>query len=209
MTESTHKPEIVLASSSPRRRDLLSLIGIAFRVFEPQVEEKPRGSETAREYALRNAVEKARQVARHMPSGGKELSARYIVVAADTIVTIHERILEKPRDREHARAMLQSLSGQRHEVITGLCVLGLGWPKGPREKSLLVRTEVDMKSLTDDEIESYIDSGEPMDKAGSYAVQGRGCYMIRAVNGSYTNVVGLPLSELVDILEQDFGYLMR
>jgi septum formation protein len=209
MSESTHKPEIILASSSPRRRDLLDLIGIKFRVFEPQVEEIPRGAEKARDYALRNAVEKAHQVARHVPSGGKELSKQYILVAADTIVVLKERILEKPRDKDHARAMLHALSGQRHEVITGLCVLGLGWPTGPREKSMIVRTEVDMKPLTEDEIDSYIASGEPMDKAGAYAVQGRGSYMIRAVYGSYTNVVGLPLSELVDVLEQEFDYSMR
>ena len=200
--------EIVLASMSPRRSDFLTQLGLAFRVFPPHIEEKPRGSESARDYALRNAVEKAHHVARHLPAGGKDMPGRYVVIAADTIVVLKERILEKPRDKEHARAMLHALSGQRHEVMSGLCVLGLGWPSA-REKSLIVRTEVEMKTLTEAEIDAYIASGEPMDKAGAYAVQGRGAYMIRAVFGSYTNVVGLPLSELVDILEQDFGLVMR
>ncbi len=207
MTTAATQPEIILASASPRRRELLARMGLPCRVFVPQVEEKVRGSEKARDYALRNALSKARHVAQHLPVGGQDSQGRYVVIAADTIVVLEGRILEKPRDAGHARAMLSSLSGRRHQVISGLCVLGLGFPGGVREKSLIVSTEVEMKPLTEAEITAYIADGEPMDKAGSYAIQGRGCYMIRSVNGSYTNVVGLPMSELVDILEKDYGIL--
>lgn len=197
-------PELILASASPRRREMLERLGLAFRVVPPRVEEKRRAVESAADYARRNAVEKARWVAAQLPAGGLGTRARYVVIAADTVVVLNDRILEKPSSPEHARAMLQALSGRQHEVLSGLCVLGLNYPGGPRERSMVVRTEVVMKTLRPEEIEDYVAGGEPLDKAGAYAIQGRASYLVREVRGSYTNVVGLPLSELIDCLESDF-----
>jgi len=182
MTE-TH--DIILASRSPRRRDLLGLLGRTFRIVEPTHEEQRQPGEHAADYAVRNAREKARSVLPHAGPG------RFLVIGADTIVVLDERILEKPRDVAHARAMLRALSGRQHEVITGLALLT---PAGEQCRS--VRTEVVFRKLTDAEIETYIATGEPFDKAGAYGIQGHAAHMVTEIRGSYTNVVGLPLAEV-------------
>ena len=123
-----------------------------------------------------------------------------VVVAADTIVVQDNRILEKPKDEADAAQMLRELSGRTHQVMSGLCVMDRR-----RMKSQTVVTEVQFKELGDREIQAYIRTGEPMDKAGAYGIQGYAAYMVRAIRGSYTNVVGLPLTETVETLHE-FGF---
>ncbi len=185
---------LVLASSSPRRQAFFRSLGLRFRAVVPDVDEVPRVGETPARFARRAAVDKARAVARRV-------EARAIVIAADTIVVSGRSILGKPKSRADARRMLRALSGRRHEVMTGVCVR-----RGAKERSFLSRTGVFFKRLTREEIEFYVASGEPMDKAGAYAIQGIGSFMVLTIRGSYTNVVGLPVAELLDVLERQFGY---
>ncbi len=189
---------LVLASASPRRRGFLHQLGYPFEVVTPATAEEPRPDEDATAYVLRNAREKAADVAGRVAAGA-------VVIAADTVVVLRGRIMEKPQSAADAHAMLRALSGQVHQVITGCCVRGPGRDGKPAERSFAVATDVEFKELPDAEIDAYIASGEPMDKAGAYAIQGRAAYMIRQIRGSYTNVVGLPLTELVEILEDEFG----
>ncbi|MGD9781092.1 MAG: nucleoside triphosphate pyrophosphatase [Kiritimatiellia bacterium] len=189
---------LVLASASPRRRGFLHQLGYAFEVVTPATEEKVRPGESAAEYVLRNASEKAQDVASRVAAGA-------VVIAADTVVVLRGRIMEKPGSEAHACEMLQALSGQVHQVITGVCVRGPGRDGAEKARALAVSTDVEFKELSDGEIAGYVHSGEPMDKAGAYAIQGRAAYMIRQIRGSYTNVVGLPLTELEEILADEFG----
>ena len=199
------KPCLILASASPRRREMFEAMGIPFRVVVPRVSEVPRHEETPVDFALRNSREKAHCVVR---GGCADLSERggCVIVAADTIVVLENRILGKPENEEHARAMLRALSGKPHEVITGLCVLSVRGSKVAREKARAIRTRVVFKELDAGEIDAYIRTREPMDKAGAYAIQGVGGFMVREIAGSYTNVVGLPLCELVELLEKEFAF---
>lgn len=189
---------VVLASASPRRRGFLHQLGYAFEVVTPATEEKARPGEGAEDYVRRNAAEKAADVAARVAAGA-------VVIAADTVVVLRGRIMEKPASEADAHAMLRALSGQVHQVITGVCVRGPGRDGAPAAKSFAVSTDVEFKALPDEEIAAYIRSGEPMDKAGAYAIQGRAAYMIRRIAGSYTNVVGLPLTELEELLAKEFG----
>jgi len=175
---------LTLASASPRRRELLASLGLDFEIVVPEIDETPLPGEKPRIFAERLAEEKARTV-----------SSDGIVIAADTIVVQNETIFGKPTDAAHAREMLQALSGSAHEVITGVCI------RNPlRTVVFSVGTQVVFRILEDAEIEGYIATGEPMDKAGAYAIQDGAAHMIRAINGSYTNVVGLPLCELHEVL---------
>ena len=189
---------LVLASASPRRRGFLHQLGYPFEVVTPATEEKARPGESATEYVLRNAAEKSADVAGRVAAGA-------VVIAADTVVVLRGRIMEKPQSAADAADMLQALSGQVHQVITGVCVRGPGRNGRPAVHAFAVSTDVEFTRLSEAEIAAYIASGEPMDKAGAYAIQGRAAYMIRQIRGSYTNVVGLPLTELVEILAADFG----
>lgn len=191
---------LILASGSPRRREYFERMGYEFEVVRPGTEERVRGGETARDYVGRNAAEKAAEVARRAGPGA-------VVVSADTVVVRGEEILEKPKDAADARRMLRELSGATHQVMTGLCIREGG--DGGKEVRTVVKTDVEFKELGEEEIEAYIASGEPMDKAGAYAIQGLAAYMIRAIRGSYTNVVGLPLAETADILAGTFGVRPR
>ncbi|NLD89206.1 MAG: septum formation inhibitor Maf [Lentisphaerae bacterium] len=197
-TSNSGNRPVVLASASPRRRGFLHQLGYQFEVVTPATEEKACPGESAADYVRRNAAEKARDVAGRVAPDA-------VVVAADTVVVLHGTIMEKPRSEAAAREMLRALSGQTHQVITGLCVQGPGRDDARIVRTLAVTTDVEFKELAADEIQAYILSGEPMDKAGAYAIQGRAACMIRQIRGSYTNVVGLPLTELVDILAVDFG----
>jgi septum formation protein len=176
----------------------LHQLGYQFDVVTPMTEEKARPNEGATEYVLRNAAEKAQDVAARVAAGS-------VVIAADTVVVLGGRIMEKPGSEAGAHDMLRALSGQVHQVITGFCVRGPGIQGLEAIRSRTVSTDVEFKGLADEEIDAYIHSGEPMDKAGAYAIQGRAAYMIRQIRGSYTNVVGLPLTELVEVLAVEFG----
>ena len=177
---------VVLASASPRRCELLSGLGMEFTVQIPEIDEAPRPDEAPTAFAERLAGEKAAAIA-----AGPETT----VIAADTIVVLDGSILGKPADADEAFNMLISLSGRTHEVITGVCVR-----RGDKSKVFSVVTKVIFRTLEKEEILSYIASGCPMDKAGAYAIQGGAAHMVRAIEGSYTNVVGLPLCELHEAL---------
>ena len=184
---------LILASSSPRRQAFLNQLGIRFRIAVPDIDEQPRRGESPYAYARRAARDKARAVAARVGGGP-------VIVAADTIVVLGRTILGKPKHAADARRMLKLLSGRDHKVITGVCAL-----RGTKMRNFAVSTDVVFKELTGREIGFYVKSGEPMDKAGAYAIQGIGSFLVRAIRGSYTNVVGLPVAELLDVLERDFG----
>jgi septum formation protein len=177
---------LVLASASPRRRELLASLGVTFTVQVPEIDETPREDEHPRTLAERLATEKAAALPAEPDT---------TVIAADTLVVLGGIVLGKPGNAAQAAEMLSSLSGQRHEVITGVCVRRMD-----RCVVFSVSTEVLFRTLSRTEIEAYIASGCPMDKAGAYAIQGGASHMVRAITGSYTNVVGLPLCELHETL---------
>ena len=185
-------PAIVLASASPRRKELLERIGIVCAVIPGHINEEYIPGESPREHVLRLAHEKALEIA-----GRDEVPGRWFI-GSDTVVVRDEAILGKPVDAADAAAMLTSLSGRSHEVLTGFAVHDR---EADTTVSEVVSTAVRFKELTAAEISGYIASGEPFDKAGAYAIQGIGAFMVQAINGSYTNVVGLPLCEVVDVLE--------
>jgi len=184
--------EIVLASASPRRRELLTLAGVPHRVQPSEIDELRAPGETPAGFAERAARDKARAVARGCPAGSW-------VLGADTVVVADEEVLGKPRDRQDGRRMLQLLSGRTHRVITGVALVAA--PTG-RSESFATETAVTFRPLGEAWIEGYLDSGEPMDKAGAYGIQGLGGLLVAAIQGSYTNVVGLPLGETILLLER-------
>ena len=182
---------LILASESPRRYELLKQVGLDFDVIPSGIEEDYIKGESPRKHVLRLAEAKALDVGNQHPD-------RWII-AADTIVCVDHSILGKPKSREEAKKMLRRLSGKGHRVLTGFSVHHLKKRKGDREA---VQTAVRVKKLTQAEMEWYIRTGEPFDKAGGYAVQGIGSFMIESIKGSYTNVVGLPIYELIQMLSR-------
>ncbi len=180
--------KLVLASASPRRADILSTLGLVFDVVPADVDESRHPDETPQAYVERLAREKALAVA----------GTGLVVVACDTVVAHAGRILGKPVHPEEARAMLRRLQGESHEVVTGLAVAG---HRGrPEVYSTVDVTEVVFLPMTDDEIVDYVGSGEPMDKAGAYALQGAGGLYVEAVHGSPYTVIGLPVHLLPRLL---------
>lgn len=185
-------PEIVLASASPRRLELLERLGVDPTVLPPDIDETPLAAEPAEAYVARLAVAKADAVAR-------TLRGDVLVIAADTTVEIDGDILAKPIDAADAVAMLQRLSGRRHRVFTGVAVR-----RGAEVRSEVVTTGVRFAAITGADIDWYVGTGEPLDKAGAYALQGAGGVFVEAVEGSVSNVVGLPLHTVVR-LAADLG----
>ncbi len=176
---------IVLASSSPRRRQLLELLGLAFEVAPADIDETWRSGEAPAAHAERLAREKAATIAR----------PEALVVGADTIVVIGGEILGKPRDAAEARAMLRRLSGRDHEVFTAVAVAWRG-----KTASGVHRTAVHVRPLDDETIAAYVATGEPLDKAGAYGIQGYGAVLVERIEGDYFTVMGLGLGLLVDLL---------
>lgn len=187
----TSSSKIILASASPRRSELLESAGIRFDVVPGHIDETPLPGEEPKAHVLRLAAEKAREVAR------REV-ARFFI-GADTIVVCDHEIMGKPRDGADAERMLLKLSGVPHEVITGFAVYDR---ERDQVRSQAVTTRVFFKPLDLAEIRSYVATGCPLDKAGAYAIQGGAAYMVERIDGSYTNVVGLPLSEVVTVLRE-------
>lgn len=180
---------LVLASASPRRLDLLAQVGIRPDAVTPaDIDETPLNAELPRVYAARLSVSKAAHIAARDPQA--------CILAADTVVAVGRRILDKPPDEAQARKHLTLLSGRRHTVMTGVCVMAEG-----RVWSRTVETQVRFKRLSDPEIALYLDSGEWQGKAGGYAIQGLAARFIPWIGGSHSNVVGLPLTETVGLLE--------
>ncbi len=193
--------KIILASASPRRRELLENIGIPFSVLVPNVDESTVSKDVPPKlYVQELALLKAGAAAGLLQSKQKKDG---IILAADTIVCQNGDILGKPADEEAAFAMLSALSDQVHTVYTGFCVMraadGFSVCRG-------IKTEVKFKKLAADKILRYIHTGEPLDKAGAYGIQGFGATLVERIDGDYFNVVGLPLAALTDVLEQDFGW---
>jgi len=176
-------PVLVLASTSPRRRELLARIGLVpSRIAAPEIDETPLKAELPRDYVARLAKNKALAV---------ERAPDEVVLAGDTTVAVGRRILEKPADEADLRRMLGLLSGRRHHVYSGICVVGTDGKVRVR----VVDTVVAFKALSAAEIDRYVESGEGMGKAGGYAIQGRAETFVRFLSGSHSNVVGLPLFE--------------
>lgn len=179
---------LVLGSGSPRRRELLALAGLDFEVHVTDVPEAPLDGEVAVAHAQRLARDKARAASLAYPEA--------VAIGADTIVVLDHRILGKPRDRAEALAMLVALAGRRHEVLTGFALAHAGNVLA----SDVVATEVEFRAFGELEARGYVATGESLDKAGAYGIQGHGAALVRGIRGSYTNVVGLPLVEVLEAL---------
>ncbi|MFZ4577196.1 MAG: Maf family protein [Myxococcota bacterium] len=206
---------LTLASSSPRRKELLERLGFTLRVVQANIDESQQAGELPEDYAKRMArtkvlmavkrlqatiytsdVEARRQLMSAQPRGDDPV--RW-VIGADTVVVVDDVIFGKPADVQEAREMLMRLSGREHLVITGFCLFDL---KRNREGLQAVTTVVKFKELTRGEVDQYVSVGESMDKAGAYAVQGVGSYLVEYLQGSYTNVVGLPLCQVVEMMQE-------
>jgi septum formation protein len=190
-------PRVILASASPRRRELLTLVGIAHEVQPANVDESLFAGETPTGHSERLARSKAHTIAEREPNA--------VVVAADTIVVVDGEILGKPRDGADAVAMLERLSGRSHAVFTAIAVA-----RGGSTESAVERVQVTFRPLTADEISAYVATGEPMDKAGAYGIQGYGATIVERVEGDYFSVMGLGLRRMVELLsrigvEYEFG----
>ncbi|MFV9510875.1 Maf family protein [Tepidibacillus sp. LV47] len=182
---------IILASSSPRRKELLELVGIPFRIHASHVSEKVSIDLTPSQVVEELALRKAKDVSKFYHEG--------LVIGADTIVVLDGQILGKPKDRSEAFAMLKKIQGKTHTVYSGVAIVDC---QSKRQIVAHQKTKVKMKPLSDDEIDAYIATNEPLDKAGSYGIQGIGAILIEKIEGDYFNVVGLPLVLLHDLLKQ-------
>jgi septum formation protein len=189
--EPLNLPAIVLASASPRRAEILRTVGWPFEAFAVDVDESRNKDEAAPTYVERLACEKAAAAAIHRPSR--------LVLGADTVVVVDDEILGKPHDEEVARRMLRRLSGRWHEVLTGVALVN-----GQSSRPIVAReiTQVRFAAISEVEINWYVSTGEPMDKAGAYAIQGRGARLIEEIKGDYFNVVGLPVRLLYKLVQK-------
>ena len=191
-TPSRAPQPLVLASSSPRRQELLRRAGIDFEARAPSVSEARKPGESPQAFVLRLAREKALDVARKCASGR-------LVLGADTVVVVDEEALGKPASAEEAFHMLRRLSGRTHRVLTGICVVRAGEQV---EELVSEETRVTLRSLEDAEIPDYVNSGEPLDKAGGYGIQGLARKFVTRIEGCYSNVVGLPVARVYGILKR-------
>jgi septum formation protein len=182
--------KLILASASPRRAELLQQLGLSFRVIASDLPEEVSNGDPAR-LVKKLALQKAMQVGRSLGGG--------LVLGADTLVVLGRSILGKPSDAAAASKMLQQLSGKEHSVYTGLALLDAA---SGRQLTDTVKTKVRFRQLQGVEIEAYVATGEPLDKAGAYGIQGRGAALVESISGCYFNVVGLPLSRLVVMLRE-------
>ena len=187
MSEQSKRP-LILASGSPRRRELLARMGYTFEICAPDVDEHVSGH--ARDIVHTLAQRKARAAAEHYADG--------VIIASDTLVSLDGAPLGKPADAQDAHAMLASLSGREHEVFTGVCVLDA---RTGRCETRTVRTGVTFRDIPPQEIDAYIATGEPMDKAGAYAIQGGAAPFVAALDGEFENVVGFPVAEVGEMLK--------
>ncbi len=180
--------KIILASGSPQRISMLQMLGFDAQVIKPKIDETAKTGETTRELVLRLAGEKAQSINQKF---------NIPLIAADTIVEIRNEALGKPKNDEDAFKMLKSLSGKEHSVLTGFAV-----KLGETIKTQAVETKVLFRELSDDQIWPYIKTAEANDKAGAYGIQGLGAVLVESIEGSYSNVVGLPIRELLHVLEE-------
>ena len=177
------KEKIILASASPRRRELISLITTDFEIHTADVDETIEKGTSPEDAVMLLSLKKAKAVS--------ELFYGRTVIGADTVVVCDGKILGKPENRENAKEMLRMLSGRTHQVLTGVTITD-----GEKTDTFFVSSDVAFLNLTEDEISSYVQSGEPDDKAGAYAIQGKGSLFVEKINGDYFNIVGFPVSEV-------------
>lgn len=199
MMQANSEPQIILASKSPRRKYLLEKAGLSIAVIPSRFDETTVAMTAPDAYVRTLAEAKAAEIAGRF--------AECWVIGADTIVTVDGDVLGKPASASNARRMLQQLSGRVHQVYTGFCIC---CRQRRRVHSDVVKTDVWFKELTEAEINWYIQTGEPFDKAGAYAIQGIGTFLVKRIEGSYTNVVGLPVCEVIEFLikEKVIGFSM-
>jgi septum formation protein len=183
---------LLLASQSPRRRELLAAAGLSFHLYSPFIDETPKRGELPRALVRRLAQQKAMAALVE----AQHLGATH-VIAADTVVALAKTVMNKPQDDKEAARMLEKLSGRVHHVFTGCSVLSV---KSGAQKTIVVATEVKFRKLSAADVARYVQSGEGRDKAGAYAIQGEGAVLIASVRGSYTNVIGLPVQEVLALL---------
>lgn len=180
---------LVLASASPRRKEIMQTAGLTFSVFVSDTDETLPDGISASDAVLELSFRKALAVAKTRPDD--------TVIGADTVVTLDGKILGKPSDPEDAKNMLRTLSGRTHKVFTGVCII-----KNGTANKFFEETDVTFFELSEKEISDYVNSLEPMDKAGAYGIQGRGCTLVKEIKGDYFNVVGLPVARLVRELKK-------
>lgn len=180
---------LILASSSPRRKELLAKLQTPFTVVTSHVNEEFEKNYSPEQVVLELATRKAKAVSREYPNS--------IVIGADTIVVHAQQILGKPKDRDHARSILEGLSGKTHSVLTGVAII-----HAESIQTFYEKTDVTFWELSSKEIENYLNSGEPFDKAGAYGIQGLGSLFVKSIHGDFYNVVGLPISRLKKVLEE-------
>ncbi|KXS48248.1 MAG: Maf-like protein [Halanaerobium sp. 4-GBenrich] len=190
----TNDLKLVLASASPRREDILKKLDLKFTIVPSKIDEG--------EFTNNNPIELVKTLALEKAKSVSNLVEDALVIAADTVVVYDQKILGKPEDEEAAKKMLQTLSDKHHQVITGIAVLNSQNKKSYVEYNI---TDVKMTNMTEKEIDSYVDTGEPMDKAGSYAIQGFGGLFVEEISGSYHSVMGLPIHQLAKLLDK-FNY---
>jgi septum formation protein len=181
----------ILASASPRRKELLRSMGLKLKIIPAHVDETHINGESPQTHVRRLSIDKATVIADQHPKA--------LVLGADTIVVIDGLILGKPKNKSQARAMLERLSNRQHTVFTGFTIVSAGFGIS---KTKVVRSAVRFKKISPEEMDWYVNCDEPYDKAGGYAVQGKGAYFIKAIRGSYTNVIGLPLCEVLEELKR-------
>lgn len=204
MTTSAQSYRWILASGSPRRKELLAPLPVTFEIIRPDIHEEQRTGESPVAYAQRNASEKSHAVLASLAP----VSAPTVLISADTFVVLGEQVLEKPADKDHAEMMLRQLSGQTHQVVTAFHIVVADPDGSLSERGEYDITEVTFKSLTDEEIGYYTSTPEPYDKAGGYALQGLGAFLVERVNGSYSTVIGLPVHLVFDCLRQHFAIML-
>ena len=194
MSEEIEEKKLVLASGSPRREEILKQLKLKFTIIRPKIDENNFNGDTPEELVKILAEKKARSV--------MDIAENALIIAADTIVVLDGNILNKPADAEEAKKMLQRLSDRKHQVITSLVVLDSDSGEIMVECNI---TDVKMLELSNDDIDRYLSTGEAMDKAGAYAIQGFGALFIESISGSYYSVVGLPIHQLAKLLKK-FNY---
>ena len=183
---------IILASSSPRRKELLEQVGLKFEIFSPDIDESVHVGESADHYVQRLAEQKAQAILAQFPDA--------IVIAADTSLVLDHKIIGKPESKQHAFEIWTALSDRQHDVLSGVCVLSSQCDPNTIQ-SMVVRTKVYFQKLSQLDMEQYWATGEPIGKAGAYAIQGYAAQFIPRIEGSYSNVVGLPLYETLQLLK--------
>ena len=183
---------IILASSSPRRKELLEQVGLKFEIFSPDIDESVCIGESADHYVQRLAQQKAQAILAQFPDA--------IVIAADTILVLDHKIIGKPESKQHAFEIWTALSDRQHDVLSGVCVRSSECDPNTIQ-SMVVRTQVHFRKLSQLDMEQYWATGEPIGKAGAYAIQGYAAQFIPRIQGSYSNVVGLPLYETLQLLK--------